>query len=467
MGKKLTQEEFIERAQNIHKNEDGTPKYDYSLVKYVNSQTKVTITCPIEGHGEFTQNPNDHIHSKSGCQICGGSLKLTTNKFIETSQNIHKNEDGTPKYDYSLVTYVNNNTKVTIICPIEGHGKFLQKPSGHLAKSGCPICGGNLKLTTAEFIKRAQNIHKKENGEPKYDYSLSEYKYSHTKIKIICLIEGHGIFEQAAHAHTKNIGCPKCGIKSRSLKRADTNASFIEKAKIIHKNEDGTPKYNYSLVKYVNRSTKVTIICLIEGHGEFLQTPGHHLRNHGCHICGGTTKLKTYEFINNAIKIHGNKYDYSKINYINNKIKIEIVCPIHGAFWQTPHDHTSDTCGCPLCFESKGEKTIKIFLEKNSINFITQKQFEDCKNINPLKFDFYLPEYNLLIEYDGELHYTPFKENERGYKKLKQIQLHDQIKNEYCKNNNIPLLRIPYWDFKNIEKILQNRLIVNITNVEV
>ncbi len=122
----------------------------------------------------------------------------------------------------------------------------------------------------------------------------------------------------------------------------------------------------------------------------------------------------------------------------------------------TVSDRTHEK-GCPICKESRGEKKIKLFLKNNNINFETQKKFDRCKNTNKLPFDVYVPEHNLLIEYDGELHYKS-SEYFGGEEKLKSTQLNDQIKNEYCKNNNIPLLRIPYWELKNIEKILINKL---------
>lgn len=180
----------------------------------------------------------------------------------------------------------------------------------------------------------------------KYDYSKFIYTKMHDKSTIICPI--HGEFEQSAHSHLKGQGCPKCGVIQRKTKRTDTKETFIKKAKEIHGN-----KYDYSKVKYIDSQSKVCIIC--PEHGEFWQKAGSHLNNHqGCPKCYNEKRkilfnLNNSEFINNAIKTHGDKYDYSKVNYINSYTKVCIICPIHGEFWQTPSMHTSQKQGCPEC----------------------------------------------------------------------------------------------------------------------
>lgn len=126
MSKKLSIEEWIEKARKVHGD-----RYDYSKVEYVDAHTKVTITCPI--HGDFIQTPNSHLNG-GGCPKCGGSMKLTTQEFIARARKIHGD-----KYDYSKVDYINANTKVCIICPI--HGEFWQTPSKHLNGRGCNECG--------------------------------------------------------------------------------------------------------------------------------------------------------------------------------------------------------------------------------------------------------------------------------------------------------------------------------------
>jgi hypothetical protein len=191
--------------------------------------------------------------------------KRNTKQFIEDVKKVHST-----KYDYSLVKYINNRTKVKIICP--EHGIFEQRPYSHISGQGCPKCGGTCKFTINDFIIKSKEIHGN-----KYDYSKSNYIDSITPIKIIC--KKHGIFEQlpSNHIHHNN-GCPLCAniIKGESVKL--NTKLFIKKSKKVHGN-----KYDYSLVDYINTHTKVKIIC--KKHGIFEQQPNSHLNGRGCNIC--------------------------------------------------------------------------------------------------------------------------------------------------------------------------------------
>jgi len=293
MAKKLTTEEFIEKA----KAKKGD-RYDYSLVNYINSQTKIKIIC--KEHGEFEQTSTTHLKG-CGCPICGQLVyrhnnhsitNKTNSEFISECKIIHGD-----KYDYSEIKYINNKTKIEIICP--SHGKFEQLPNNHTNGQGCPICGKllireRLSLSTNEFIKRSNLIHNN-----KYDYSLINYKNSTTKVEIICTVKDHGIFKQFPQHHYKGIGCPKC-----SKKHNFSTNEIIKEFKIIHGN-----KYDYSKVEYKNIKTNVFIIC--KKHGEFKQSPNHHKNGVGCPICanqyGGKFDNRDlyvfYDKIYNLIKI--------------------------------------------------------------------------------------------------------------------------------------------------------------------
>ena len=348
-------------------------------------------------------------------------VKLTKDKFIEKAKSIHGD-----KYNYHESEYKTNKLKLKINCKI--HGVFEQTPNLHLRGSGCPKCGEIKRvetkiLTKYKFIKKSKVIH----GD-KYDYSLIKYINYDTRVKIICPI--HGEFEQSPHSHFMGSGCQKCGgvYKPNSYE-------FIEKAKAIHGD-----KYDYSLVEYNKMFEKIQIIC--QKHGVFKQTPNAHInQKSGCQKCVGQNKT-TEEFIKEAKQIHGDKYDYSLVEYNNSKIKIKIICSKHGVFKQAPNRHILGD-GCPICRESKGEKMIREYLIKNNIIFLSQHKFFDCKNIRVLPFDFYLPEYNTCIEYDGEQHFK-IKKHWGGIDALFGIQHRDKIKTKYCYDNNIKLLRIPY-----------------------
>jgi len=352
--------------------------------------------------------------------------------FIERAKKVHGN-----KYDYSLVDYINNSTKIKIICPI--HGIFEQTPYSHLLGKICFTCSRySRRYTSTKFIKKAKQIH----GD-KYDYSLVEYVHNAIKIKIIC--PNHGIFIQLPSNHlNRKSGCPQCtGLTILTI------TEFIEKAKQIHGD-----KYDYSLVDYKNNRTKIKIIC--PKHGIFEQTPNSHLsKKTGCPICSKNKKLNSIEFIEKAKQIHGDKYDYSLVDYINNRIKIKIICSEHGVFEQRPNSHLSKKTGCPICKSSKGEIEIINYLIKNNIIFESESIILNCKSINVLPFDFYLPEYNIYIEYDGIQHFKPI--NYFGGKKaFIELKKRDKIKSKYCHDNNIKLIRISYID--NIEEKLKSLL---------
>jgi hypothetical protein len=284
------------------------------------------------------------------------------------------------------------------------------------------------KLTTNEFIVKCAMIH----GNV-YDYSLVDYKNNKTKVKIICSI--HGEFEQTPNCHLDNQGCPYCGREKFKLNKTLSNNKFINKAKNIH---NGI--FDYSLVEYKKYDEKVKIICSI--HGEFEQTPHSHLLGSGCQHCGGVKRKNLYEFIKQAKEKHGDKYDYSLVDYINTKTKVKILCPKHGEFNQLTNNHILGQ-GCPICKESKGEKVVRNYLISNNLKFIKQKYFNDCKDIRPLPFDFYLPDYNVCIEYDGIQHFKPIDifGGEKGFNRVKKTDL---IKTNYCLNNDIRLIRVNY-----------------------
>ena len=217
-----------------------------------------------------------------------------------------------------------------------------------------------------------------------------------------------------------------------------TTEEFIKKAKLVHGS-----KYDYSLVEYVNNRTKVKIIC--KDHGAFEQKANNHIDSlHGCPECGllKNNKLTTKEFIEKAKLVHGDRYDYSLTNYRNAKTKVKIICKDHGFFEQRADCHLSNR-GCPICNNSKGEIKVRKYLIDNGIEFIQQKRFDKCKDINSLPFDFYLPESNTIIEFDGIQHFVPV-EHWGGAEYLKDVNRHDEIKNTFCLHNKIKLIRVKY-----------------------
>ncbi|MBR6517537.1 MAG: hypothetical protein IKT40_11955 [Bacilli bacterium] len=431
---KLNVEKFIKKAKLIYGD-----KYDYSKVEYKGSSTEVCIVCPI--HGEFWQKPKDHLKGYA-CEKChiDNDKKIKLENFIKKANEIHNN-----KYDYSKVEYINDKVCVKITCPI--HGEFLQKPKDHLRGYGCKECNieyNKLKQKN-DFIINAKLIH-----DNKYDYSKVEYVNNYTKVCIICPI--HGEFWQTPKSHLNGHGCIRC-YNTRGKSRQHDNNWFIEKSREIHGN-----KYDYSKVKYERLDSKVCIICPI--HGEFWQTPANHIYSkNGCKKCSKTCELNTEEFIKNAIKIHGNKYDYSKVEYINNRTKVCIICPIHGEFLQKPNCHLIGS-GCPKCKSSKLELEIRLFLEENKIIYEEQKTFDWLKFKNNQFLDFYLPQYGVAIECQGEQHFqiSGWGKEDSGRKVLKR----DFNKLKLCNDNNIKIyyfsnlgINYPYHVFENKDELLK------------
>ena len=301
---------------------------------------------------------------------------------------------------------------------------------------------------TKKFIRRVLRKY----GD-RYDYSNVVYVKATEHVEIICRAKGHKPFSITLDNHLHNRGCKLCGIKKRADEQRMTLKKFIDKSNKIH----GEGTYDYSKIKFVDCYTDVNIIC--HNHDtpyEFPQAPYHHLEGHGCPKCkfeklADLYKLTKEEFIENANKIHGvGTYDYSQVKYVNYQTEVIIICPKHGEFPQTPNTHIHGKSGCPKCKNNyKGEIIIRKFLTENKINFEEQKKFEDCKDIRCLPFDFYIPKYNLCIEHDRIQHFKPTKRSnkmtdEESKENLKYIQNHDQIKNNYCEQKGINLLRIRY-----------------------
>ena len=286
------------------------------------------------------------------------------------------------------------------------------------------------KLTKEEFIKKANKKH-----DSKYDYNKVEYKNNSTKVCIIC--PEHGEFWQTPNSHLNGVSCPKCGGTC-----VLTKEEWVAFANEIHKG-----KYDYSKVEYVNAKTKVCIIC--KDHGEFWQEASSHTQGCGCPICGQITVIDSKrsskeEFIKRANEKHGDKYNYSKVDYVNNQAKVCIICPEHGEFWQTPNSHLNGV-GCPKCNLSHLERSVMNYLDNIGITYDYQKRF---KWLGRQSLDFYLPDYNVGIECQGEQHFFPI-EYFGGDKEFKKVLERDKRKKTLCEKHGVKLLyfgNVPNYD---------------------
>ena len=356
--------------------------------------------------------------------------KYTLKSFIEKARETHND-----KYNYSKVNYVNIKTKICIICP--KHGEFWQTPHDHLCGQGCPKCGNEKiakikQYTTEDFIQKAKEVH----GDM-YDYSKVNYINPLTKVCIVC--PEHGEFWQKPANHLHGQGCPKCG-------RLGTTEAFIKRSKSVYGD-----KYDYSKTKYFTYIKPLLLKCNKCGH-EFWQTPQKHFYGHGCPYCNGGMQYTTEDFIQKAKEVHGDRYDYSKTKYENNKTPVNIICPKHGEFWQLPYNHLSGA-GCPKCGHhiSAWEEEVANYLKSIGINVIqSDKNILDGKEI-----DILLPDYGIGIECDG-LNFHSEKYKDKNYHLLKT---------EECAKKGIRLIHIFEDEWLNkrliIESMINNMLKIN------
>lgn len=508
--KKLTTEQFVERSKIIHNN-----KYDYSKTIYIGSKIPVTIICPI--HGDFNQTPNPHLKG-CGCLKCGNTNEFTeehNKKFINDSIKVHGD-----KYDYSKVNYMGNKKQVEIICKI--HGSFDQTPNSHLRGNKCPECA---------IIERKILVNKNESKKffdkmkelygNRFDFSNVTYINTLSNIKLICEI--HGEFEQTPNCLVQGRSCTKCG------KNKPTTEMFIERAKSVYGNKynyDKTiyvdtkhkvivscnaghkdftiiprnhingargckdcwkeeikarfskfvidanklheNKYDYSASNYINSTTEISIICPI--HGPFLQLPSKHLLPHGCPDCGGSRPLNKEIFIERATAIHGDKYDYSKVVYINNNIDIIIICPTHGDFNQSPHSHMEGH-NCNKCSnsgisnpETKWLDSLNILEDNRQFTIkYTYFDFDSQKVKNKsYSFDGYDPITNTIYEYHGSYfhgdprYFKPWDINKKTHSSFGELYNNTLIKRNFALALGYTI--VENWDSERIEVYSPNNI---------
>ena len=412
-------------------------QYDLSELVYVDSLTPFKIKC--RKHGDkyvFIRNLKDGFL----CKDCEKEYNINKNKlnFIRKAQEIHKNEDGTPKYDYSKVNYVNQDTKVCIICPI--HGEFFVTPNRHLIGKGCTECkklySKHIKVYDLKDFFKRNNI-KTDNG------------YARKENNLVFEIDNE-LYRVPLSKLNNNINLDDYKVKRYCADRYTFIWNAIQKHGY---------KYDYREVGDIKRNKKIRIICPV--HGLFLQTYQQHInktRRNGCYLCYCTKQKTTDEFIKEGKEIHKDengkpKYDYSKVEYINAYKKVCIICPIHGEFWQSPHNHLKGY-GCYKCRESKMERKLIDFFNENNIKFERNKKFEwlICKELMTL--DFYLPKYNAAIECQGEQHFERygFEDNDD---RLNETKYRDLLKYRQCKENNLALYYFSF-DIKRTKMFEEN-----------
>lgn len=444
---KKTNDEFLQEAREIFGD-----KYTF-LEDYKNANKKITIRHNKCLH-EYEVKPIDFLRMKGKCPKC---FRRKTKK---------KNDDFFKKEvrdlvgeEYTFVdSYIDSSTKIKCIHNNDkcNHYEYLVRPNDFLKGRRCPKCTGKIKKTHEEFLQEFKTL---VGDEYKMLCDYEDYK---KKIHITHKVCGDDYWVSPSN-FLLGSRCAKCMFKNK-LK---TNTQFLKEVNELFKEE-------YRILStYKNSVTEIDIIHKKCGY-KYSSSPNRFLQSNGCPNCSriNSAKIRSktiIQFKEEVYKLVGDEYKILG-SYKNARTKILIKhnsnkCKMH-EYYATP-DNFLRGKRCPICRDSRGELEIYNLLKKHNIKFTTQKKFKECKNIRPLPFDFYLNDLSVCVEYDGGQHFEPV-DFFGGEEKFKLQQINDNIKNTYCKENNIPLLRIPYWDYDNIESILEKELVkYGLINVDI
>ena len=434
----LTHEEFIEKfyKQNKHANDIEI------LGTYVNTDTKILCKCRKCGH-KWTPTPNSLLQGR-GCLKCGNNVQTKTHEqFMVDFHNQNKHAQNIE----ILGTYVNSYTKIKCKCKIDGH-EWATRPNSLLHGYGCPKCAKKAQIKTYEqFITELYRIN------PNIEVD-GPYINNQTKIKCKCKICGHE-WEAAPHNLLRGSGCPKCAGKEK------TTEEFIAQLHQVSPDIEvvGT---------YIDTQTKVLCKCKIDDY-EWEATPNNLLRGSGCPECGKKSathkNTKTQEqFIIELYEVNPNIEVLEP--YKTRRTKIKCKCRKCEYEWEAWTGNLLSGQGCPKCSTSKGERRIAQYLDNLCMDYIYNiGYFNDLVGIGGglLRPDFIIPSLKIWIEYDGIQHFKPIDftgamNREQIQAHFKKVQQHDQIKNQYAKDNNWTLIRIPFTEYDNIEQILNDYL---------
>lgn len=390
-------------------------KFTYDGFEYVDSDTKIKIHC--KDHGYFYQTATQHLASDFGCPACaniqrGLNRRLTQAEVIDMFNGVH----GLGTYGYDRVKYETSTTPVEIYCP-RHEEYFFQAPNIHLQASGCNKCG----------VERAASLQKNDLSDMLvemdrvhagvYGYHLiTPYDYENSKSKMPIWCDTHGVFHQTYAAHSKGSGCPKCA----GARVGEYHLDSIEKVLADFYNTHGD-KYDYSKMAYVNSQTKIEIVCRVNGHGSFWQTPNKHKSGQNCPLCSADefknnnpnvgkkkgpspSRLSTQEFIDRSNVIHNFFYDYSPTVYTGNHNKVLIHCPIHDEDFEiTAGKHLYRSQGCPTCAQTKQKSKIAdSWLDTLSSTIIREYRLPNKKT---RKVDGYDPETNTVYQFHGDFYH--------------------------------------------------------------
>lgn len=266
---------------------------------------------------------------------------------------------------------------------------------------------------------------------------LEKYIGANKEIKHKCLICGNE-WNVKPDTILHGFGCGKCAARSRGFKERKTHEQYITELALVNPNIEPLEEYQTNMTKILHK-------CKVDGY-EWMTTPINLLAGRKCPVCSKPTRL-THEIY--LAKLQANHIQVEPIeSCINAHTKILHKCLRCGNEWMSTPNNILAKNGCPSCSSSMGEVRVREWLDGHNIRYEIQKRFDDCRDKKPLPFDFYLPDHNICIEYDGQQHFNPYAFHKDGAKEAEErfeiTKIHDRIKNEYCKNKGIRLIRIPY-----------------------
>ena len=456
----MKKSELIQESERIF----GKDKFNFDLIPetFYKSQ-RLTFIC-LKHNEHFEQSAYMHLLGHIECSECINEIEEKNLQELLLTKNVSK--ESTEKrrkefilkaeklygdqFNYDSVVYINNKIKVKIYC--NKHKKyFWTEPAILLSKtlkySPCPYCSKEERIEQIRLESEKRFISKSiEKYGDIYDYSKIHYINETTKVEIICKKHNKSFFKTPINHLTLNQGCPYC---KKEECRAGFRVSFEEFVQEAKKKFGD--RFEYSKEHFVNMGTKMTIYCKKHNY-YFEQAPRQHLISQcGCPLCSKEEfghipiKMSKEMFIERSKEIFGDDtFDYSRLEYINIETPVELYCNIHKVWFKViPEKHLCRHQGCPECnnAESCLEKEVRLLLERNDIKFEKEKKFKWLKYKSNMRLDFYLPELNIAIECHGPQHFIQAKNIWSDTpEKLKITQERDQLKNEQCKEHNIQIL---------------------------
>lgn len=327
-------------------------------------------------------------------------------------------------------------------------------------KGGCPQClkensKGKEKM---EFFECLIKVHEGSGGKIDLICDFDDYHGAREKALMHCNVCGYEWMGSPSAILNGATGCPHCA----TMKNAEKSRQPWSEVKV--RIEEMHPDINMFCGNYVNQNSR--ILCQCKKCGK-VWTPIAEslLAGTGCPECGkwegGKKRRRKWEDVEKELHEEHPNIEFDGSNYTIVTEKIKCKCKICGHVWYSQPSRLLSGQGCPNCKKSKGEKRIEKFLKDYNINYDPQHDFDGLVGVggNPLLFDFYLPDYKIVIEFQGEFHDNSNRTDRiQPKKKFKNLQIHDQRKRDYANEHEIKEIEIWYWDFDNIEDILIKEL---------